>query len=278
MFRQTWANAWGPSAQASGRCGQNWRGSALDAAAATPWVPLGRTWGAAGREPEFGNNANTTASQNVIRNKKLMVFAVPSRPRARARQGRFFARDSFPDPRRPPDSLPFQMMQRPGTRASGGAASLPNADSQPNGSACLPGGWSRAGASRFITAVTLFSGDAGAGTERFPPMLPVGKSTTSNGAFTGRESRWTRTGSCLSPLKARFTVIAGSAISPGGIRRSNGKVPIAGAWSITRTAASAPATYVLRLDTAWTCSAFATSQKFLILRAACGNKRFVKLE
>jgi hypothetical protein len=120
----------------------------------------------------------------------------------------------------PPDALLLQMMQRPGTWASGGAASLPNADSQPNGSTRLPGGWSCAGASVFSTAVTLFVADRGLGTERCPPVLPVGKSTTSSGALVGLESRCMRAGTRLSSLRERFTLIAGSASSLGDVDSS----------------------------------------------------------
>ena len=122
----------------------------------------------------------------------------------------------------PPDALLLQMMQRPGTWASGGAASLPNADSQPNGSTRLPGGWSCAGASVFSTAVTLFVADRGLRTERCPPVLPVGNSTTSSGALAGRESRCMRAGTRLSCLRERFTVIAGSASSFGDVDSSKG--------------------------------------------------------
>jgi hypothetical protein len=103
-FRKSVAKA--AKSQPPSSRGQSWRGPAPGAAKAEPCVPLGCKCGATGREAGFGNSTNTTASQKAIRNKKLMVLAVPSRPRAGATTQNFLP-EIVPPTQRPPQTLLF---------------------------------------------------------------------------------------------------------------------------------------------------------------------------
>src|SRR5436190_11492037 len=143
-------------------------------------------------------------------------------------------------------------MQRLGMRASGGAASLPNADSHPTGS-----GWAAPfGRDKgcLLMNVTFFAPAPARSAWLRRAVLPVGTSTTSSGASIGLASRSGRAPTHLSPFSARLTIAPGLVISSNATtpRTDCGPGRTDAQFRIS-TAASAPDIYVERLDTAPTC-------------------------